>query len=117
MTPAARLQASIDLAAAIAADPRPADQVVAEVGMVIDPRQHPRVQRLQHQRGQTAGQHPGEVGVDAPGDTVRAEQAGIAGRPVVVDPGLAAGKGLQHPLADRRCGVAGEQRIPGHGAW
>ncbi len=30
MTPAARLQASIDLAAAIAADPRPADQVVAD---------------------------------------------------------------------------------------
>ncbi|MNJ67229.1 hypothetical protein D3C77_633820 [compost metagenome] len=45
--------------------------------MIPDPGQGQRMQHLDHQRGDAADQHRGEVAVYSPAHRVRAEQAGI----------------------------------------
>lgn len=80
--------------------PQPPDQVSAEVGMVVDPGQRARMQQLQHQCAQAAGQHARKFGMDAPGDAVGPEDAGIAQRLIVFDGALTPRKRVEHPAAD-----------------
>lgn len=80
--------------------PQPPDQIGAEVGMVVDPGQRPRMQQLQHQCAQAAGQHARKFGVDAPGDAVGPEDAGIAQRLIVFDGALTTRKRVEHPAMD-----------------
>ncbi len=89
---------------------QPAEQIAAEIGVVPYPGQRQRVQRLQGQRGEAAGEHAGEVRMHTPGRAVRPEQAGVTVRVVVVGASIfGAGKGLEHPAADRFAGGSGQQ--------
>lgn len=88
--------------------PQPPDQIGAEVGMVVDPGQRARMQQLQHQCAQAAGQHARKFGMDAPGDAVGPEDAGVAQRLIVFDSALTSRKRIEHPAMDLFGGGGGE---------
>ena len=78
------------------------NQIVAKIGVIPHAGKRQRMQRLQGQRGESAGKHAGEIRMHAPGRTVRAKQAGIAKRVVIIDAAaFSARERTEHRVPDR----------------